>query len=49
MVWIHGGAFIAGSSHEYLPQVLMNHDIVLVVLQYRLGIMGKLRINRDCS
>ncbi|XP_037784822.1 venom carboxylesterase-6-like [Penaeus monodon] len=40
MVWIHGGAFIAGSSHEYLPQVLMNHDIVLVVLQYRLGIMG---------
>ncbi|XP_037785050.1 cholinesterase 2-like [Penaeus monodon] len=40
MVWIHGGSFIAGSNHEYLPHVLMNHDIVLVVLQYRLGIMG---------
>ncbi|XP_042871788.1 cholinesterase 2-like isoform X2 [Penaeus japonicus] len=40
MVWIHGGSFLAGSSHEYLPHVLMNHDIVLVVLQYRLGILG---------
>ncbi|XP_042894114.1 cholinesterase 2-like [Penaeus japonicus] len=40
MVWIHGGAFLSGGSHEYLPHVLMNHDIVLVVLQYRLGILG---------
>ncbi|XP_042856183.1 cholinesterase 2-like [Penaeus japonicus] len=40
MVWIHGGAFLAGGAHEYLPHVLMNHDIVLVVLQYRVGIMG---------
>ncbi|XP_027207995.1 juvenile hormone esterase isoform X2 [Penaeus vannamei] len=40
MVWIHGGSFLAGSSHEYLPHVLMSHDIVLVILQYRLGIMG---------
>ncbi|XP_042894424.1 juvenile hormone esterase-like [Penaeus japonicus] len=40
MVWIHGGAFYAGGTHEYLPHVLMNRDIVLVVLQYRLGIMG---------
>ncbi|XP_047475618.1 cholinesterase 2-like isoform X1 [Penaeus chinensis] len=40
MVWIHGGAYLAGGAHEYLPHVLMNHDIVLVVLQYRVGIMG---------
>ncbi|XP_069988974.1 juvenile hormone esterase [Penaeus vannamei] len=40
MVWIHGGGFFAGGAHEYLPHVLMNHDIVLVVVQYRLGILG---------
>ncbi|XP_071526061.1 cocaine esterase-like [Panulirus ornatus] len=40
MVWIHGGGYFSGGAHEYLPHVLLNHDIVLVVLQYRLGIMG---------
>ncbi|XP_063590538.1 cholinesterase 2-like [Penaeus indicus] len=40
MVWIHGGGFFAGGAYEYLPHVLMDHDIVLVVVQYRLGIMG---------
>ncbi|XP_069989032.1 juvenile hormone esterase isoform X2 [Penaeus vannamei] len=40
MVWIHGGAYLAGGAYEYRPHVLMNHDIVLVVLQYRVGIMG---------
>ncbi|XP_063590806.1 cholinesterase 2-like [Penaeus indicus] len=40
MVWIHGGAYLAGGAREYLPHVLLNHDIVLVVLQYRVGIMG---------
>ncbi|XP_047475843.1 cholinesterase 2-like isoform X2 [Penaeus chinensis] len=40
MVWIHGGGFFSGGAYEYLPHVLMNHDIVLVVVQYRLGIMG---------
>nr|XP_027220024.1 pyrethroid hydrolase Ces2a-like [Penaeus vannamei] len=37
MVWLHGGGFFSGGGHEYLPYVLMNHDIVLVVLQFRLG------------
>nr|XP_027226599.1 liver carboxylesterase 2-like [Penaeus vannamei] len=40
MVYIHGGAFFVGGAHEYLPHVLMNHDIVLVVIQYRLGTLG---------
>ncbi|XP_042874959.1 cocaine esterase-like [Penaeus japonicus] len=40
MVWIHGGGYFAGGAYEYLPHALMNHDIVLVILQYRLGIMG---------
>lgn len=41
MVWIHGGGYFSGAAVEYQPQVLMNHDVVLVVVQYRLGILGK--------
>ncbi|KAK7070209.1 Carboxylesterase 5A [Halocaridina rubra] len=40
MVFIHGGGFVFGSSAEYPPHALMNHDIVLVTIQYRLGILG---------
>ncbi|XP_071526292.1 esterase SG1-like [Panulirus ornatus] len=42
MVWIHGGGFFAGGAREYLPFVLLDKDITLVVIQYRLGIMGML-------
>ncbi|XP_069944782.1 cholinesterase 1 isoform X2 [Cherax quadricarinatus] len=40
MVWIHGGAFFSGGAFEYMPHVLLNHDVVLVVIQYRLGVIG---------
>lgn len=40
MVYIHGGGYFAGSADKYPPHVLLNEDIVLVSLQYRLGIMG---------
>ncbi|RXG71772.1 Liver carboxylesterase [Armadillidium vulgare] len=40
MVFIHGGAFVIGGAQESQPYVLMNEDIVLVVIQYRLGIFG---------
>ncbi|KAL7646027.1 UNVERIFIED_CONTAM: hypothetical protein RMT77_002928 [Armadillidium vulgare] len=40
MVFIHGGAFVLGSANEYQPYILMNEDIVLVVIQYRVGIFG---------
>ncbi|RXG55405.1 Venom carboxylesterase-6, partial [Armadillidium vulgare] len=40
MVFIHGGAFIVESANEYQPYILMNEDIVLVVIQYRVGIFG---------
>ncbi|KAK3882432.1 hypothetical protein Pcinc_013184 [Petrolisthes cinctipes] len=40
MVFIHGGGFLFGSAEEYLPHVLLDHQIVLVVMQYRLGVMG---------
>ena len=41
MVWFHGGGFFAGSAEKYLPQIILDHDVVLVVVQYRLGILGK--------
>lgn len=42
MVWIHGGAFTTGSnkSDMYGPDYLMTQDIVLVTINYRLGILG---------
>ncbi|XP_042208761.1 cholinesterase 1-like [Homarus americanus] len=40
MVWIHGGAYFSGSTKEYLPLVILDHDVVLVVIQYRLGVLG---------
>ena len=42
MVWIHGGAFVAGSgsSRTYGPEFLMMEDIVLVTINYRLGLLG---------
>jgi carboxylesterase type B len=43
MVYIHGGGFVYGSStlSLYNPMYLMDRDIVLVTLNYRLNILGK--------
>lgn len=40
MVFIHGGGFMCGGAMDYPPHVLLNHDIVLVVIQYRVGMLG---------
>lgn len=42
MVWIHGGGFRAGSGHlpEEFARAMLKRDIVLVSIQYRLGLMG---------
>ncbi|XP_050727496.1 esterase E4-like [Eriocheir sinensis] len=40
MVFIHGGGFVSGTSGESEPYVLLDHDVVLVVVQYRLSIFG---------
>jgi len=40
VVWIHGGSFSRGSAAEYDPDYLLDQDIVLVTLQYRLGMFG---------
>ena len=47
MIWIHGGAYISGSSNsvvydlDYLPL----HEIVLITINYRLGPFGFLKLD----
>lgn len=42
MVWIHGGAFVFGSGNDefYGPDYLIDKDVVLVTINYRLGVLG---------
>lgn len=44
MVWIHGGGFTLGHAFVYQADRYMEHDIVLVVIQYRLGPLGNYEI-----
>lgn len=42
MVYIHGGGFFFGSGNDDLqgPDLLINEDVVLVTLNYRVGVLG---------
>jgi len=42
MVWIHGGAFIAGFGHEmeFDGEAFCKRGVILVTINYRLGCMG---------
>ncbi|TWW75563.1 Liver carboxylesterase [Takifugu flavidus] len=41
MVWIHGGGFVLGSASSYSGSALAAYqDVVVVVIQYRLGLLG---------
>lgn len=40
MVWFHGGGYVRGSSSQFGPQFMMREDIVLVTVNYRLGVLG---------
>lgn len=43
MVWIHGGAFHMGSGNdtEKRPDYLVAKDVILVSINYRLGVLGE--------
>jgi carboxylesterase type B len=52
MVWIHGGAFIVGNGgpDAYGPDYFMgeiSNPVILVTLNYRLGILGFLSLDDD--
>ncbi|XP_076767147.1 juvenile hormone esterase [Xylocopa sonorina] len=51
MVWIHGGAFVNGSGDSaiYGPDYLIRKDIVLVTINYRLGVLGFLNIEHEVA
>ncbi|XP_028635090.1 acylcarnitine hydrolase-like [Grammomys surdaster] len=41
MVWIHGGALVTGSASFYDGSLLTaTEDLVVVIIQYRLGVLG---------
>lgn len=41
MIWIHGGAFVFGNGGgEYDPTRLVDKDVIVVTLNYRLGNLG---------
>jgi carboxylesterase type B len=43
MVFIYGGAFTMGDNKagQYGPHYLLDKDIVLVTINYRLGVLGE--------
>ena len=44
MVWIHGGALVMGSASFYDGSVLAAYqNVVVVLIQYRLGMLGFFR------
>ncbi|KOX67999.1 Acetylcholinesterase [Melipona quadrifasciata] len=51
MVWIHGGAFVEGSGDDeiYGPEYLMRKDVVLVAINYRLGVLGFLNLEHKVA
>lgn len=41
MVYIHGGRFTTNSADQFPPNYLLEREIVLVVIQFRLSVLGK--------
>ena len=41
MVWIHGGSNRYGCAEEYDSRVLPAFDVIVVTINYRLGILGE--------
>lgn len=46
MVFIHGGGYDTGMNYEYPGYFLARNEVVIVVINYRLGVLG--RFNRSC-
>ena len=49
IVWFHGGAFCVESNKmsQYGPDFLLDHDVILIGVNYRLGPLGF--FNLDCE
>lgn len=42
LFWIHGGGWLSGAGHLYEPHMLLDKDVLLVNINYRLGPLGTL-------
>ena len=49
MFWIHGGAFRFGSGSQYDPSPLVKEDVLVVTINYRLGVLGFLTMGNDLA
>ncbi|XP_045105455.1 juvenile hormone esterase-like isoform X2 [Portunus trituberculatus] len=47
LVFLHGGGYTGGRAHRHQPYAFLNEEVVLVTLQYRLGILGFLSTEDD--
>lgn len=47
MFWIHGGAYylLSGNDQWFGPDFLMEQQVMLVTINYRLGVFGFLSLN----
>jgi carboxylesterase type B len=45
VVFIHGGAFMYGAASHYDTSTMMDKDMVVVSLNYRLGPLGKTNLH----
>jgi len=39
-IWIHGGAFTFENGDSYGPEKLLEHPVILVTFNFRLGALG---------
>ncbi|XP_050342595.1 esterase E4-like [Nymphalis io] len=44
MVYIHGGSYYEGSGDFFTPDFFLQHDVILVTLNYRLELLGFLSL-----
>jgi carboxylesterase type B len=51
MFWIHGGGWFSGSGNTdmYGPQYLLDKNIILVTINYRLGTIGRINARPSSS
>lgn len=48
MVFIHGGGYVMGSSHQYPGVFMAERDVVVVTFNYRLGPLGRALSTESC-
>lgn len=45
LFYIHGGGYLDGASNDFGPDFLLEQNVILITVNYRLGIFGFLSLN----